>query len=231
MANRLVIVGMGGFGREVHDLVDDINRSATDHRNRFDVIGFLDDADPDASLASGRELPHLGGVGRMFDLAPDVQYVVAIGSGSVRRRIDQMYERAGRAPATLVHPSAVVGSRRVTIGAGGIICSMVSMTTNVTLGRHVHLNMGVTVGHDVVCESYVTVSPNASISGNVVLEEEAFIGTGASVIPHRRIGARAAVGAGSAVMHDIGADLTAVGVPARPLPRRATAPGPGDAPM
>jgi carbonic anhydrase/acetyltransferase-like protein (isoleucine patch superfamily) len=50
-------------------------------------------------------------------------------------------------------------------------------------------------------------------------EEGIFLGIGSSVIPGRRIGAWTTVGAGAAVIHDLPAQVTAVGVPAHVLER------------
>jgi acetyltransferase-like isoleucine patch superfamily enzyme len=89
---------------------------------------------------------------------------------------------------------------------------------NVRLGRHVILNLAVTIGHDAVLGDYVTVNPNVSISGNTVLEDEVTMGTGATIIQGRRIGARTPRSAlAPTVVRDLTADVTAVGVPARPL--------------
>ena len=65
------------------------------------------------------------------------------------------------------------------------------MTTNVTLGRHVHLHVNTTVGHDAVLDDYVSVFPAATVSGNVYLGEAVTLGTGANVIQGVRVGAGA----------------------------------------
>lgn len=225
MATPLVIIGMGGFGREVHDLIEDINSDVAPQREHFEVLGFFDDAAFAEGERRPRGLTHLGRVSELIRLPRTVSYVIAIGNGAVRRRIDKVALTAGLEAATLVHPSAVVGRHHVELGPGCIVAAMSTITTNVKLGRHVHLNMGVTVGHDVACRDYVTVSPNASISGNVVLEEEVLVGTGAVIIQDRRVGARSVVGAGSAVMHNLPGDVTAIGVPARPFPGRVASGG------
>ncbi|MGY1741609.1 MULTISPECIES: acetyltransferase [unclassified Blastococcus] len=214
----LVVIGAGGFGREVHDVVEAENdERARTGRPLLECVGFLADGHADVELVEERGVPFLGPVAHLTCLPVDVRYVIGIGSGAARRRIDEWATAEGRETLTLVHPSAVVGRHRVTLGPGSILCATAVVTTNVRLGRHVHLNLGVTVGHDAVLGDYVTANPNVSISGNAVLGDEVSLGTGATVIEGRRIGARTTVGAGAAVVRDLPGDVTAVGVPARPL--------------
>jgi acetyltransferase-like isoleucine patch superfamily enzyme len=96
-----------------------------------------------------------------------------------------------------------------------VICSHVSVGTNVRLGPGSHLNPNCAIGHDSILREFVTVYPGAMVSGNVVLESEVQIGTGASIIQGLAIGARTFVGAGAAVVRDLPPDAIAVGVPAR----------------
>lgn len=216
----LVIIGAGGFGREVHDVVEAINETATVRHEAqpFEVIGYLDDgASVGAALLAERGLAVLGPVERLEHLASDIQFVIAIGSGEVRRKIGSWGASLGRQSPVLVHPLAGVGRHRVSMEPGVVLCAGALVTTNVRLGRHVHLNLGATVGHDAVLGDYVTVNPNASVSGNVVLEESVSLGTCSSVIQGRRVGARTIVGAGAVVLRDLPADVTAVGIPAKPL--------------
>jgi sugar O-acyltransferase (sialic acid O-acetyltransferase NeuD family) len=189
---------------------------------KFEMIGFLDDGKPDAELIDDRGVPFLGPIEKLSALPGDVEYVIGIGDGPVRRRIDEWATAVGRSAATLIHPTAVLGKHRISIGAGTVICANVMVTTNVQIGRHVHLNLGVTVGHDAILGDYTTVNPRVSISGAVVIEDDVNLGTGVAVNPGRRIGARTVVGAGAAVVRDLPADVTAVGVPARA--RRSDAP-------
>jgi len=218
MKTPLVILGAGGFGREVHDVVEAMNDAAAISNDQtFDFLGFIDNQLADAGLLEERGAPLLGGDDVLDTLPAGTHYVIAIGDGRVRRALDEKATAIGLKAATLVHPAATVGKHLVVLGPGTIICSHVSITTNVRLGRHVHLNLNVTVGHEAVLGDYVTVNPGANISGNVILEDEVMIGTGAALIPGVTVGAGSVIGAGACVVRSIPSGVTAVGMPAKPI--------------
>jgi sugar O-acyltransferase (sialic acid O-acetyltransferase NeuD family) len=212
----LVIIGAGGFGREVHDVVEAINENAKTSAAQFDFLGFIDNHPRNLELLTDRGTL-LGGDEVIATLPLSTRYVIAIGDGRVRRSIDMKAEALGLVAAVLIHPESTMGRHNMDIGPGTIICSHVSLTTNIQLGRHVHLNLNVTVGHDTRLGHYVTVNPGATISGNVSLEDEVMIGTGASVIQDKTVGHGSVIGAGSAVIRSIPAGVTAVGIPAKAI--------------
>ncbi len=216
----VVIIGAGGFGREVHDVIEAINDAhGAAAGQKVEPLGYLDDHPADESLLAGRGVRVIGPVQRLESLAADVQYVIAIGDGETRRRIDTWATASGRISPVLVHPRASVGRHLVSLAPGAIVCAGAAITTNVRVGRHAHLNLGATVGHDAVLGDYVTVNPNASVSGSVVLGESVTLGTCSCVIQGKRVGPRTVVGAGAVVVRDLPADVTAVGIPATPRGR------------
>jgi sugar O-acyltransferase (sialic acid O-acetyltransferase NeuD family) len=215
---RLIIVGAGGFGREVHGVVDALDARGT----AVELVGYVDDLDTSDELLGRLGTSRLGGIDVLCDVdgpfGTDVGYVIAIGAGEVRRRIDERLTVAGRRPLTLVHPMATVGGDN-RIAAGCILTAGARVTTNITLGRHTQLHVNCTIGHDSVLDDFVSVYPGATVSGNVHLAEGVTIGTGANVLPGVRIGAGAFVGAGAVVTTDIEPGVTVVGAPARPTTR------------
>lgn len=210
MTTRLVIIGAGGHGREMVDVVEAINRV----HPTFDLLGVIDDRGDVQGLLERRGIAVLGGTAVLA--TTDAAYAIGIGSPSARQEVDRLASITGRSPATLVHPTAVLGSD-LRLGAGLFAGAYAQITTNVTVGRQVHLNIGSTVSHDCVVGDFVTLSPGAHVSGNVQLGDYVTLGVGAVVLPGIAIGARTFVGAGAVVIADLPSDITAVGVPARPI--------------
>ena len=212
MTEPLVIIGCGGFGREVHDVVDAINEV----KSTWNLLGYLDDR-PEPSNVSrveSRNSKMLGGADWMLTAPQEVQFVIGIGIGKTRRIIDERCCSAGLTAATLVHPAATLG-HDVRIGEGSIICAGVRATTNISLGRHVHLNINATVGHDCTLEDYVTVNPLVAISGGVCIGTESTMGTHSTVLQNLSIGAGSTVGAGAVAVRDVPPFVIVKGIPAR----------------
>lgn len=201
---RIVVVGAGGHGREVADVVEACG---------LPLAGFVDDGSPDLALLARRHLQLIGGPGAV---GPDDLLVLGIGDGVVRCSVAQRLAGSTWA-AALVHPAATVGSD-VDLGEGTVVAAGARLTTHITVGRHGYIGPNATIGHDTVLGDYVTVLPGATVSGNVSLASGATIGTGANVLQGLSVGEGAAVGAGAVVTRDVAPGLTVVGVPARPRP-------------
>lgn len=204
----LVVIGAGGMAREVLDVVEAINLV----KEAWKVVGLVAEPAPEGSLLRQRGYHFLGTIDKLRDLDCDV--VIGIGNGSVRSRIDADVTSWGHRSAILVHPAATVGSE-VEIGAGTVLLAGARVTTNIVLGRHVHINQNATVGHDCRLADYVSVNPLAAVSGSVTIGSETMVGANAVIIEGRRVGRRCTIGAGAVVIRDIDDDQIVVGVPAR----------------
>ncbi len=204
----IVVIGAGGHGRELADIVRDIGEVD----QSLALLGIVDDGSPDRlTLARGR-FRFLGGTdsveGRNVDL------YIGIGDCHTRCAVD---ERIGESnvPA-LIHPTATVGTGN-TLDDGVVLAQTSVVTTNVRLGRHTHINVGATISHDCVIGDYVTVCPGVTLAGNVTVGDRVFLGAGATVIPGVAIGHGAVIGAGSTVISHVAPRSVVAGSPARPI--------------
>ncbi len=211
----VVIVGVGGLGRECSQWIEDVNAD----RQTFRALGFLDD-DTRRHGTTSHDLPVLGGVDWLTGRT-GIAAIVGIGNPSAKRKIVERLRPHAAAFPVLRHPRAMVG-RFVEIGEGTVLCPGVILTTDIRIGRFVTLNFDLTVGHDSWVSDFVTLAPGVHLSGYSKIGEGADLGAGVVTIPGVEVGAWTIVGAGAVVAASLPADCTAVGVPARPIKTRSS---------
>lgn len=210
VTRRLLIVGAGGFGREVLQWAQDIAAQ----RGDWQIGGFLD---ADAAALDPYECPC-----RIIDTpahyAPSAEdlLICAIGDPATRLRVAADLSSRGAEFATLVHPTAIVGSR-CTLGAGTIICPRVTITTDVRLGQHVIVNTHSTIGHDVSIGEGCSLFSHCDVTGGARLEPGVTMGSHAAVLPGVVVEQFARISAGSVVSRRVKAFTTVFGVPAKKL--------------
>ena len=179
-------------------------------------FGFVADDEPDCRLLAQVGATWLGPIAELEAIEAD--YVIAIGDPTIRAAIHALASGWGRSAASLWHTTAH-RAYDVHWQPGTVVLANASVTSNVRLGLHVHINLNATVAHDCELGDYVTVNPGANINGAVIIGEAATVGSGAVIRQGITIGAEAVVGAGAAVVRDVEPGTTVVGVPARPLER------------
>jgi sugar O-acyltransferase (sialic acid O-acetyltransferase NeuD family) len=148
-------------------------------------------------------------------------FAVAIGNphGRVRLRLHDFLVEAGLEPVTIVHPTAWIAPG-VELGAGCQVMAGAVIQPEARLGRQVIVNTRASVDHEDVLEDGVEIAPGATLCGSVRVGVNGWICAGAVVKPFVTIGADAVVGAGAAVIRDVPAGATVVGVPARVIRSR-----------
>jgi len=204
----LVIFGAGSVGRLVYNIIDDINQDTPD----WHVLGFLD-SDQQKHGTEINGVPVLGGIQWLEEHCP-LWAIVAVSQPTARRELaTSINRRAHIRFATLVHPLAWL-ARRVQIGDGTLIYPGVLVDPDVQIGSHVILNKHCTIGHDTTIGDYTTVAPGVNIGGAVRIGPGCNLGINCATIQGISIGDWSIVGGGALVIHDLPANVTAVGVPA-----------------
>lgn len=208
----LIIFGASGFGREVAWLVERINDTAP----TWNLLGFIDDDDSiQGTLINGYKV-----LGKTNDVSayPEAHFVCAVGASRTREKIINNLKSVNPDIkfGTLIDPS-VEKSNLVTIGEGSIICAHTIITVNISIGKHVIINLDCTVGHDAVLDDFVTLYPSVNVSGITKIGHAVELGTGMQIIQGKTVGDYSIVGAGAVVVKDIPEKCTAVGSPAKPI--------------
>lgn len=209
----LILFGAGGHAREVAQVVHDINHAQP---GTWQLLGFM--ADPEAVASNPKPLPAplLGNSQQALAAHPDAQCIIAVGDAQARRSIAArlLLQHPGLRFAILVHPRAWVASG-VRVGQGSVVFAGTLINVDATLGAHNSINLACTISHDCVLGDCVSLGPGVHMAGAVTLGEAVDVGTGACFRPHVSVGANAVIGAGAAVVRNLPANCTAVGVPAR----------------
>ena len=206
---NIVIIGAGGFGREVKMLIDQINEGSL----QYNLLGFYDDSVQKGTEVFGLEV--LGSVEELNQVTKPTAISIAIGSPKVKKDIKDKLSNPMLSFPRLIHPSVVLGIPSETIGIGAIICAGTIITVNITIGEFVILNLGCTVGHDTVIGNYCSFMPQSNIAGEVILGEAVYVGMGVGIINQVTVGNNVTLGAGSVVVKNISSNCLAVGIPAK----------------
>ncbi len=198
MYERLMIIGAGGQGKVVYDIAQ---------ANGYGCICFMDDH----MIDEGPSYPVVDQCDKINAYNDGrTAFFIAVGDNAVRR---QLAERYNVPWATLIHPSAQIGSH-VRIGQGTVIMAGAIVNACTTIGAHNIINSGAIVEHDNVLGDYVHVSPRAALGGTVTVGPETHIGIGAIVKNNVHICGKCMIGAGAVVVKDLTRPATYVGVPA-----------------
>ena len=201
--NNIAIIGAGGFGREVFNLIN---------ANQYQCIGFIDYKKTEKELP----VPIIGHENDMEKLVFTYSFsncVIAIGDADQRKNIYTKIKEFDIQFPAIVHSSIQSFSKDIDLGT--IIYPGVVIMNNCKIGKFSLLNSGVTLGHDVVIGNFCTINPGAHLAGRITIGNGSFIGIGTSIKEEITIGKNAIIGAGSVVLNDVPDGATVYGVPAK----------------
>ena len=201
--NKLVIIGASGHGKVVADIAEKVGYK--------DII-FLDD-NSEVKFCGKHAV-----VGKCKDALAyrNADFAVAIGKGSVRRKIQSTLSEEKLNVVSLFHPSAVIASD-VKIGVGTVVMAGAVINPCTEIGQGCIINTSASVDHDCRIGDYVHVSVGAHVAGTVVIGANTWIGAGATVSNNIKIVGGCMIGAGTVVVKNIEESSKYIGVPSRKL--------------
>lgn len=209
---HLVIIGVGGFARELFWNAHDAVGYGTD----WDIRGFLDgDVKLPAKEYEKLPAPLLGDINSYSIQADDV-FTCAIASPKVKEKLVQRILAHGGEFINIIHNSAIVHPT-VQMGIGNILCPLVHILDHAKVGNFVTFNGRSGMGHDAEVGDYSSLMSLVDITGYVRVGKRTFWGGGSRAIPHSRIDDDATIGVASVVFRRVKAGVKVFGNPAMPI--------------
>jgi sugar O-acyltransferase (sialic acid O-acetyltransferase NeuD family) len=200
---KLAILGAGGHGKVAADIAEQSGWN----------VHFFDSSYPRVDKCAGWSV--VGNDERLFTQVDAYDAVfIAVGNNTTREKLQNQLKSKGFNLATLIAPSATV-SQFAHIGEGVLVVG----SACINIGAHIHdgviINTAATVDHDCIIDEFSHISPGVNLAGGVKVGARTWIGIGSSVIQQIEIGHDAILGAGSVVVNNLPAQITAVGCPAK----------------
>ncbi len=193
---KKALFGAGGFAREISNAM-----------GFSDIVFFVNDEyqDPNKNIISINK----------FDPSEHM-LLIAVADPLTRNKIVETLPIETKY-YSFIDKNAVIMDSKVTIGEGSIICAGSIITTNITIGKHSHLNKQTIIGHDSKINDYFTTAPGAKVSGNCTIGKRVYLGANATVKEKLSICDDVVVGLNGGVVKDITEKGTYVGTPAKKI--------------
>ena len=209
---KICIIGTGGHGRETLTcLIDGI--STTELKIEEIAVFMVND--------EFYEKSEIMGVPVIKDSefnAENYKVVVAIGDPKTRKKVIEKLPPETEF-TTIIHPNVVI-SDWVEIGEGSIITAGTILTCNIKIGKHAHLNLHTTIGHNCIIGDYFTTAPGINISGNCEFGDCVYFGTNSSIRQGIKICDNVTIGMGGIVLKNINEEGVYIGNPVKKLEKK-----------
>jgi sugar O-acyltransferase (sialic acid O-acetyltransferase NeuD family) len=206
----LIIVGAGGFGRELRQLVQYCFPTGS-----YRIKGFLSSNPRDLEGHNVAE-PIIDDPHRYSPREND-RFLLAVGDIEHRKSITTALKTKGATFLSMVHPTALVDNA-ASIGEGCVIYPYAIVMNEARLDDFVLLNLYASAGHDTQVGKYCNLCPYATMNGFAVLEDEVYMGTHSSLLPECRVGRGSKISAGSVAAHNVEPYSLVFGVPGKHVP-------------
>ena len=204
---RMIVVGGGGFGRELMCWVQD----CADAGRLPPLAGFIDDR----PIELPQYAPRLGSIQDYVPRDGDM-LAMAIAKPSIKKQVSGMLKDRGASFANVIHPSTTV-VRTAQVGEGLIMCPQTMLMPDTKIGDFVTIINFSGVGHDSIIGDFTTFSSLCDVMGNVTVGSEVFFGSGSRLLPGITVGDGATIGAGTTVVRSVKPGNTVYNLPPKTL--------------
>jgi len=213
---NVLIIGAAQHARIVANLI----KTSKSTKNKFRVIGFIDDNKKLHGLKIDGKLV-LGTFKQVQEIAKKTNtkyFIMGISAKYIKIR-SKYYTKMiefGFKSLNTIHDSAIIDKKSV-MGIGNVINPGCVINAFAQIGNNCVIYSGTVIEHEDILSDNVFVGPGVSLTANVKIGKNCYIGVGAKVIPHIKIGKNVTIGAGSVILDDIPDNVTVAGIPAKKI--------------
>lgn len=164
-----LIYGKGGHALTVEELAG---------KNDYAVAAFFDD-----SAAMNERYRDKSVLKYAAAFMPEYPLLIAIGNNLIRKKIVSF---VAHKYCTFIDDTAFI-TQHVRIGEGTVVMPGAIVQAGADIGRHVILNIGCAVDHEVSIGDFAHIGPKCYIGGGAVIGEGVTIGAGSVIMRNVRI--------------------------------------------
>lgn len=204
---NLVIIGAGGFAREVFDLANYCYGSDPDFR----IKGFLSDG---PSNIEEMGYPKVLNTVSEYEIEENDVFFCGIGNVKDRKKCVELVLLKGGVFINLIHPNVVI-SPSVKLGIGVAIKAYCVLASDVIINDFSFLQSNVIMGHDVHVGKYCQINSFSFFAGYSKLEDLVFVGAHSKFIQNSLAEELSVIGIGSLVLKRVKKGTSVFGSPAK----------------
>jgi sugar O-acyltransferase (sialic acid O-acetyltransferase NeuD family) len=208
---NLIIIGAGDWGLEVWSWLEHAQGFNTEWRFK----GFLDNNQNALNNLDFCDAKILGSEDTYLIEEDDI-FICTIANTIVKEKVTNKIIARGGSFTNLIHQS-VIFFKNITLGKGIVLSPNCVVSNSCTIGNHISINLGTTLGHDVIIGNFCQINSQCDITGHVKIGNNVFIGSSVTIIPKVKVGNNVKIGAGSVVLRSIKDDKSVFGNPAKEI--------------
>lgn len=206
---NLIIIGAGGFAREVYWHA----KKSLGYGVDWQIKGFLDGniklAPEDYKLLPEKLLGDVN----TYEICEDDVFTCGVATFDARKAlIKKILSRGGQFINIISKLAEIVPTAE--LGRGVVISPFAGISEHVKIGDFVYVNAHSIIGHDSCVGDFSSIMLHVSISSNCKIGSDVFIGSGSVILPKAKIEDGAKIGAGSVVLKKVRAGATVFTEPA-----------------
>ena len=193
---KIYIYGIGGAGRTILRLINDINHKIIE----WEVVGFVGNS----SKMIGKKID--GYFVYKYDQisTSETAYgICGMMDTTIKKEIvNSQIKKNKHIIPTLIHPSVTIRSD-VKLGVGVVILERAAIGYKTKIGDNVWVDAHVLIGHDAVIGNYSSIMPASAVNGNCKIGKLCLIGSGSTIHPGITIGDNSSVGIGTTIIKNV----------------------------